>query len=504
MMRKGYAHCACLIALVSVTGLAAAGDGARVADAAREGDREAVRALVKQHSDVNAPGADGTTALHWAVRADDLETASLLIHAGANVNVTNRYGVRPLSLAAKNGNVAMIQTLLKAGADANGATLEGESVLLTAARTGSVPAINALLAQGANVNARENWMGETPLMWAAAENHASAVQTLLKAGAEINARSAVQDPPVLSFTRSGGPNSPFPRGGWTPLMYAARQGALDAARTLADAGANLNLVALPETDVPITEQDKADVSAGRIGTTALVFAVINAHYDLAAMLLEKGANPNIADSTGMAALYATVDMSTLQWVQGRPSPVLTDELDAAGLVKVLLDHHADPNAQLKKPIMKRHHDASDGALATGTTPLMRAAKTGDVAVMRLLLDNGADPFLTQANHTTTLMIAAGSATLRGEGPRIKVPTETGAIEAIKLLLERGVDINAFNDAGATALHVAVNRGDAIVKFLGEHGADLTAKNKADKTPLEHPCFQIGWRWCVYQGIRLCA
>src|SRR5207247_5346511 len=155
--------------------------------------------------------------------------------------------------------------LLKAGADANSTTRESETVLMTAARTGSVPALKVLMAHGANVNAREGWMGETPLIWAASENNASAVQALVNAGAEIDARSTVQDAPVLPFLLSGGPNSPFPRGGWTPLMYAARQGALEAARALADAGANLNLTALPETDVTITDADKAGVNAGRMG-----------------------------------------------------------------------------------------------------------------------------------------------------------------------------------------------------------------------------------------------
>jgi ankyrin repeat protein len=481
---KMYGRGAWLIAWMSVVSLGAAGDGVRIVDAAKQGDREAVRALLKQHADVNAPEADGTTALHWAVRANDLDTVTLLIRAGARVKAANRYGVQPLSLAAMNGDAAMIQALLKAGADANSATGEGEPVLMTAARTGSVPALKVLMAHGANVNAREGWMGETPLIWAASENNATAVQALVDAGAEIDARSTVQDAPVLPFLLSGGPNSPFPRGGWTPLMYAARQGALQAARALADAGANLNLTALPETDVTITDADKAGVNAGRMGTTALVFAIINAHYDLAAMLLEKGANPNIADSTGMAALYAAVDMSTLQWVQGRPHPVLTDKLDAAALVTLLLEHGADPNVRLKSPIMKRHHDGSDGALGAGTTPLMRAAKTGDVDVMRRLLARGANPFLTQANHTNALMIAAAGAGLRGEGPRIKVPTEGGAIEAMKLLLEQGVDVNAFNDTGTTALHAAVNRGDALVKFLAGRGANLTAKNKAGQTALD--------------------
>src|SRR5215208_646743 len=255
-------------------------------DAVNRGDHAAVSTLLRDKTLVNQPAADGTTALHYAVQANDAELVKILLAAGANVKTANRYGLRPLTLAAENGSEPVVSLLLKAGADPNTMTDAGEPVLMTAARTGSVDAIMRLIAAGADVNARERWFGETALMWAAGENHAGAVQVLVKAGADINARSRVIDAPVLEFPRSGGPNSPFPRGGWTAVMFAARQGAIDAARALADLGANLNLTALPQTDVPLKPEEMRSADNG-IGTSALVFAIINVHYDLAAVLLEK-------------------------------------------------------------------------------------------------------------------------------------------------------------------------------------------------------------------------
>jgi ankyrin repeat protein len=269
-------------------------------------------------------------------------------------------------------------------------------------------------------------------------------------------------------------------------MFAARDGAVDAARALADAGADLNATALPQTDVPMTPEEIRAGATG-VGTSALVFAIINSHYDLASVLLDKGADPNVADMSGMAALYAAVDMNSLQWVQGRPAPVLTDRLDAVDLVKRLLEKGADPNARLTRTPLKRHHDAGSTLnLGEGVTPLMRAAKTNDVAAMRVLLDAGAKPGLTLKDGTNALMMAAGLGYggLRGEGIRIVVPTPEGATEAVALLLERGLDIDAFNAAGNTALHGAIGRGDAVVKFLASRGATLDWKNKAGLTPLD--------------------
>ena len=474
-----------LFVLIVTAGVWAAQPGP-LAEAVRRGDHEAVRRLLRERSDVNAREADGTTALHWAVQGNDLELVTMLLRAGADGKAANRYGIQPLTLAALNGSPSAVTALLDAGADPNTATEAGEPVIMTAARTGNLDAVRALIGRGADVNARERWFGETALMWAAAENHADVVRLLAEAGADVRARSTVIDAPVLEFPRSGGPNSPFPRGGWTPLMFAAREGAIDAARALTELGADLNATALPQTDVPMKPEEIAAAVENNVGTTALVFAIINSHYDLAALLLERGADPEIADLAGMAALYAAVDMNSLQWVQGRPAPILTDRLDAVDLVALLLKHGADPNARLKRAPLKRHHDAGSTLnFSEGATPLFRAARTNDTAVMRLLLDAGADPFATLPDRTTTAMTAAGLGYngLRGEGIRIVVPTPEGAVEALKLLVGRGVDVNAFNTAGNTALHGAVNRGDVVVKFLVEQGATLL-QNKAGLTPLD--------------------
>ncbi len=476
---------AVVLALLIGISLSATETVPTLVDAAKRGDTEAVRVLLRNRADVNKPGPDGTTALHWAVRSNNLELIHLLVNAGADVKAANRYGLRPLTFAAENGSAAAIDALLKAGADPGTVTEAGEPVVMTAARTGNADAVQHLIAAGANVNAREPWFGETAMMWAAAENHAAVVRTLAAAGADVNARSTLVNAPVLEFPRSGGPNSPFPRGGWTPLMFAARQGAIDATRTLVDLKADLNAVALPETDVPLKPADADSASRG-IGTTALVFAIINTHYDLAAMLVERGADPNVADLAGMGALYAAVDMSSLQWVQGRPAPILSDALDGAELVKLLLAKGANPNARLQRAPLKRHHDAGTTMnFSEGTTPLMRAARTNDVPVMRALLAAGANPFLTLPDGTTALMIAAGQGYggLRGEGIRIVTPSESGAVDAVTLLLDRGLDVNAVNATGGTALHAAVSRGDAVVKLLATNGAALI-RNNAGFTALD--------------------
>ena len=195
--------------------------------AVKRGDHQAVHALAANRAEVNRPQADGTTALHWAVQNNDVDMVDMLLRAGADANAANRYGIRPITVAATNGSAAIVEALLKSGVDPNTATEAGEPVLMTAARSGGVDAVKRLLAAGAKVNAREPWFGENALMWAAAENHADVVRTLVAGGADVDARSTVLDPPVLEFPRSGGPNSPFPRGGWTALMYAARQGAIE-------------------------------------------------------------------------------------------------------------------------------------------------------------------------------------------------------------------------------------------------------------------------------------
>jgi ankyrin repeat protein len=435
-------------------------------EAAKSGNRTAIISLLQQHANVNAPAADGMTALHWAVRANDAQSVQVLLSAGADPRAASRYGITPLWLAATNGSAPMIETLVKAGADPNAALPEGETVLMAAARTGDPEAVRALLAHGANPNARETSLGETALMWAAAENHPEAVRALIQGGADPNARSNVLTLAPFKWVTSGMVSTTLPRGGWTALMHAARQNATGAALALADSGADVNL-------------------ADPDGTTALVFAIINAHFDLAAALLEKGANPNIADETGMAALYAAVDMHTLGPMISRPAPKLVDEIDAAGLVKLLLKHGADPNARLKKPVIGRHHDGGDASLGEGTTPLMRAVKTNDIPVIQSLLDAGANPGLTQKDYTTAVMIAAAGGARAGAYAAAFSVTEDGAIEVIKLLMERGADIDAFNINGSTAVHRAAARGaDKLIKFLAGQGAKLDMRDKQGRTPVE--------------------
>ena len=404
-----------------------------------------------------ADDPDGTTPLHWAVRSNDTAAVQRLLRDGANPDAANRYGVTPLSLASENASAPMVQTLLKSGAHAS------DAILMIAARTGSAEIVRMLLARGANPNARENTLGETALMWAAAEDHPGAVRALIEHGADPNARSTKLDYAKDRFGLEG-VMTILPRGNWTALMYAARQGSLDAAQALAEAGADVNL----------TDPD---------GTTALVFAISNGHFDTAAMLAEHGADPNIADSTGMAALYAAVDMSTLGEVYGRPPRKSSDKLQAVDLLPILLKHGANPNAALKSPTLNRAHTPGDGNLGEGTTPLMRAAKNGDTAAMRVLMAHGADLSLKQKNGTTALMLASGVG--RGQGVFAKdYATEAELLDAVKFLVEAGADVNAANDNGQTALHIAAQASDGIVKYLAGHGANLDAKDKQGRTALD--------------------
>jgi uncharacterized protein len=441
--------------------------------AVKTGNRTAVRSLLQRHADANAREVDGTTALHWASLAADVQTVGLLVGAGADPNAVNRYGATPLSLAARSGHAVVLEALLKAGASmttADAVLADGQTLLMLAARTGNVEAVKLLAARGASVNAAERRTGTTALMWAALDDRAQAVRTLVAAGADVNARSKVTEyphtpPGVIGDKLEEGASyvgqSVLPKGGWTALMYASRQGALGAVTALADSGADLNAV----------DPD---------GSSALMFAIINGHDDIAARLVEKGANPNLADRTGATPLYAAVDMHTMATTFGRPDlapAVVAGSLDA---VRLLLAHGADPNAKLREKVIKRQYNPGDPRLGEGATPFMRAARGGDAAVMRILLQAGADPALTQKNGNAPLYLAAGI------GPGGNNPdhgTEKGALEAIAICLDAGADINAVNAAGDTAVHAAVG-SPAIVRFLAEHGARLDVKNKQGRTPLD--------------------
>jgi uncharacterized protein len=413
--------------------------------------------------DATTADPDGTTPLAWAVYNDDLKTAQQLIHAGADAKIANRYGVTPLSLAATNRNAAMADLLLKAGADANAKQSDGATILMTAARTGNPEIVRLLIEHGADVNAKGDTYGETALIWAAEENHAEAAQVLIAHGADVNART---NPLERSKDRFGleGVLTILPHGNWTPLMYAARQGSLETARALVDAGANLNL----------TDPDS---------TTALLFAILNSHYDTAALLAERGADPNITDTSGTAALYAAVDMNTLGEVYGHPARPSSSKLTALDLMKVLLSHGANPNARLKTPTLQRAHTPGEPTLHEGSTPLMRAAKNGDSAAIRLLLEHGADPNARAKNGTTALMFAAGLGYGTGTFAN-DYATPAELLESVNVLAAAGADVNAISEAGQTPLHFGAQASDDIVKFLAAHGAKLDVKDKQGRTPVE--------------------
>jgi ankyrin repeat protein len=435
----------------------------RLVDAAAKPDTEAVRKLIAEHVDVNAPQADGTTALHWAAHWDDRAMADLLIGAGANPKTTNAYGGTPLAEACTNSDPAMIEKLLKAGADPNAVSSEGETALMTAARTGSVASVKVLLDHGANVNAKEQWLGQTALMWAVAENHPAVVELLIAHGADVNARSTIREEKVKNKWFTANVVSAPPKGGMTPLLYAARQNSLQAAEMLVKAGADLNM-------------------ADPDGTSPLVMAIINAHYDLPVYLMDHGADPNIADKFGRTALYAAVDMHTLEKSATRPDPKETDKATSLDVVKAALAHGANPNAALIQSAPGRGSlDVPDHYLGAGATPFLRAAKTGDAAVMRLLLEKGADAKAVTKDHTTAMILAAGLSWVMG----ITNVDEKDALEAIKICIEQGVDVNAVNDKGETALHGAATSGrDQVVAFLVEKGAKLDIKDKDGRTPLD--------------------
>jgi uncharacterized protein len=456
-IRSGSALFLSLALALGAAGVTAQSDPP-IIDAVKRGDEAAVRSLVRGSGVVDTASADGTTPLHWAARDDRVDILELLIRAGAQVNAADRYGITPLAFATMNGSARAIAMLLGAGADAKGRVGDGESVLMAAARTGNVDAVRLLLERGADPNLREPWQNETALMWAAGENHGGVVRLLASRGADLDARSIVPEFPKVKVDLATMVITALPRGGLTPLMFAARQGAIDGARALAEAGA------------PLDSQDPD-------GTTALNIAIINAHYDVAALLIERGANITLPDSTGMTPLYAAVDMQHQEPLINRPLPKPSGRLRARDVVTLLLTRGANANAPLQSPLLMRQHNGGDTQLGEGATPLMRAAKVSDLALIRELLRHGADATLRLKNGTTALHIASARS---GRG----APPESTAIDAITLLLEAGADLHAATDTGQTALHAAVGRGDRLVTFLVERGARLDAKDAFGRTPLD--------------------
>jgi ankyrin repeat protein len=469
--RLGVSTVACVAAVWAAlpASVVAASTDTRLVEAAKAGDGKAVRAaLARPGVDVNATSPDGSTALHWAVQADDLPTVKALLAAGANPNATTALGVPPLLLAVTNGSTAATTLLLDKGANASGALTGGQTLLMHAARAGQADVVRALIRRGAVVDAADEAMGSTALMWAAADDHGDVVQVLAAAGADVNRRSR-----EMTFSRQkfgDGKSARYtvlPRGGWTALMFAARQNAPSAVKALAAAGAALDA----------TDPD---------GTTALTLSVINAHYDLSALLLDLGANPNVGDSTGMTPLYAAVDMNTVDETPGRPAPVASGTSSAQDLVTRLLARGANANATLKTPILERVHNNPDGTLGAGATPLMRAARKGDLRLMRVLLDGGANPSARTAKGGTPLLYLAGLGGLGRFGEYdLTRATDAEFAEGMRLVLDRGASIAEADEAGQTALHVAAaQRDEAVVRLLLERGARADATDTQGRTPLD--------------------
>jgi uncharacterized protein len=414
---------------------------------------------------------DGTTPLHWAARQDDLKTADALIRAGADVNAANRYGVTPINLAATNGSAAMIRKLLDAGVDPNSANPGGETALMTAARIGKIDAVTLLLDRGANVNAKDTVHGQTALMWAVLENHADVVQLLLSRGADINAHTNVTSTkgeyvPARAAAASGNGiirqrALPTPNGGVTPLLFAIRDGNVDMMRLLLDRGARI------------------DESSGN-RTTPLIIALLNGQVAMATELLNRGADPNAADDYHRAALFAAIDLRNFNHEKYGDLP--TDGRDPLDLIKALLKKGANPNLQTDTiPVHGLMQFDASWVNFDGETPFVRAALSGDIEVMRLLLENGADPNIATTQGSTALMAASGINWIPGQ---TYTRSETDYVEAVKLCLERGAPVNASNSLGLTAMHGAANRGwISIMQILADHGAKIDAKDKEGRTPM---------------------
>jgi len=416
-------------------------------------------------SDVNAQAADGSTALLWASHRNDVAEVKRLIQAGAKVSLANHYGATPMSEAALQGETEVISLLLKAGADANSPNAEGQTALMLVARTGNVEAAKLLVNHGATVDAREKWGQQTALIWAAAESQPQMVKFLLEHHADPNSRAIVRDW-QRKVTAEGRPKD-MHRGGFTPLLYAARESCIECAQILLSHGADINL---PDPD----------------GRTALLIALLNFHWDLAQFLISRHADINAWDFWGETPLYVAVDLNAPQRT-GRADLPPIETSSGIDIVALLLKSGANPNVQLKLRPPYRHaiFDRNNSPIfTTGATPLMRAARGADLESMQLLLAHGALVDLPNINNVTPLLAAAGAGrgmtTINGH-----VLSEQETITAIRLLTDAGANVNAVPKSGETALHSAALRGwSDLVKVLVADGAQLDVPARTGLTPLD--------------------
>ena len=452
-----------------------------IADLAENGELQRVGESLRQHPDINAPGHDGTPALHWVVRMQDVDSARKLLRAGADANGANRYGVRPLHIAIAQGDLAMARLLLDAKADPTSVDATGETCLMMAANTGRLDIVTALLDRKVPVDARDPQYQQTALMFAARAGHTDIAQALIAHGADVNAQTRTGKVPAfrLPGTNTGSKGVGIVRGGWpergsrepipgakTPLLYAARDGHLDTVKLLLGSGANI---------------ERSDAN----GVTALLMAILNNQIPVGRLLIEKGASVNTSDWYGQTPLWAAVDLRDIDIPAPHRIDNGVDRDSAFQLIKRLLEAGAIVNARTKEYPPERRWITSLGSLAwvdfTGQTPFLRAAFSGDVEVMHLLLEHHADPNIATFAGTTPLMAAAGVnwtyAQTYDEGP-------AHLLEAVKLAQSVGNDVNAVNSMGIRALHGAANRGsDDIIRFLAQNGAALDVADKQGRTAL---------------------
>jgi ankyrin repeat protein len=529
-MLRATAILTAVIAL-SVCGVGAATAPDSVAEAAMREDRAAVLSMIKRGADVNAPQGDGVTALHWAARHGDADLVAALVRAGARARAATRFGAyTPLHLAAERGSAPIVKALLAAGAPADAKTNTGATPLMFAAASGDAAAVTALLDAGADANARESDRMQSPLIYAAASNRVDVVRLLIARGADPNAATKLTDLSALSAhgenpdgrnlaekpetkKRPGPPKILVPgvqrqhlineqvawQGGMTPLLYAVRQGYDDVVQALLDAGVDVN-------------QRKGGDNA-----SALLVATVNGQFDLAAMLLDRGADPNLIAENGVGPLYAAIN---LMWAPraGYPQPraQLNQKLSHLDLMKRLLDAGADPNARVNKKVWYTNYNFDQsGVDEAGATPFWRAAYGADVDAMKLLVRYGADPFIPTikpAERPETgdvgrresrdvsglpplpyggpgvppLLAAAGVGYGEGFAGNSHRHAPGGMLAAVRYLVEElGADVNARDHDGNTAIHHAASRGDTeMIRYLVSKGADPTAVNREGQTTVD--------------------
>ncbi|HEY6343575.1 MAG TPA: ankyrin repeat domain-containing protein [Bryobacteraceae bacterium] len=451
--------------IFSCAAIAADAGISALVEAAKNQDQKLVRALVSQKADVNGKSSDGSTALLWAAHWNDADTADLLLKTGADANVANDFGTTPLSEACTNASGALVRLLLKSGAKPNTAIATGETPLMTCAKTGSVDGVRILVEYGAAVDGKEPSQNQTALMWAAAERHPDVVKALIEAHADLKAHS---------------------KQGFTALHFAARVGDLESVKNLLAAGVDINILTAGQSEGGAAEGGGRGGAGGRgggggtNGYTALLVATTRAQVDVALYLLEHGADPNVG-----AAGFTPLHWASTSWEGYASNPVygfadpmsgIPERQAKLRLVKALLARGANVNARMTK---RPPNFATGYTDAVGATAFLLAASVDDVEIMRLLLQAGADPKIATATNATAIMAATGLNHGIGES----LLTEKDAVDAVKFLLDLGLDAKGETTFGENALFGPAYRGwNTLLAQLVDLGVNVNAVSKAGVTP----------------------